>query len=118
MAKHSYRNKACAETGIMLQLEIQKGKEQMSAKQFASKYGSGTSCLLRLSRQWSGSACTVVADSAFASFKSAEALLQHRGLYFIGLVKTATKGFPKNWMQQYKYHECRAHVVLQAKPNG
>ena len=85
----------------MLQLEIQEGKVPMQGKEYAKDYGSGTSSLLRLTRYWSGSDRTVVADSAFASLKTAEALHKHRSLRFIGLVKTAHKRFPKAWLQKY-----------------
>mmetsp|Transcript_39265 Transcript_39265/g.111160 ORF Transcript_39265/g.111160 Transcript_39265/m.111160 type:complete len:113 (+) Transcript_39265:55-393(+) len=40
----------------------------------------------------------IIADSAFASYKLAVALLQ-RGLYLIGNVKTAHSGFPKLKLQ-------------------
>ena len=96
-----YRTLSCGETKIMLQLEIQEGKVPMQGKEYAKDYGSGTSSLLRLTRYWSGSDRTVVADSAFASLKTAEALHKHRGLRFIGLVKTAHKRFPKAWLQKY-----------------
>ena len=73
----------------MLQLEIQEGKVPMQEKEYAKVYGSGTSSLLWLTRYWSGSDHMVVADSAFASLKTAEAL--HKHLCFISLVKTAHK---------------------------
>ena len=85
-------NVACGETKIMLQLEIQEGKVPMQEKkEYAKDYGSGTSSLLWLTRYWSGSDRIVVADSPFASLKTAEALHKHGGLCFIGLVKTAHK---------------------------
>ena len=93
-----YHTLSCGETKIMLQLEIQEGKVPMQGKEYAKDYGSGTSSSLRLTRYWSGSDRTVVADSAFASLKTAEALHKHRGLRFIGLVKTAHKQYPKAWL--------------------
>lgn len=108
-----YKNLACGQTKIMLRLEIQEGKEIMRAKEFAATYGAGTSTLLRLTHPYAASERTVVADSAFASFKTAEALLTHRGLYFIGLVKTATKQFPKAWLQNHTMINRGEHAVLQ-----
>eukprot|EP00731_Ephydatia_muelleri_P009180 Em0004g1518a len=113
-----YRTLSCGETKIMLQLEIQEGKVPMQGKEYAKDYGSGTSSLLRLTRYWSGSDRTVVADSAFASLKTAEALHKHRGLRFIGLVKTAHKRFPKAWLQKYPYTNRGDHCVLQANIDG
>ena len=46
-------------------------------------HGSGTSSLLRLTRYWNGFDRMVVADSAFASLKTAEALHKHCGLRLI-----------------------------------
>eukprot|EP00731_Ephydatia_muelleri_P015896 Em0009g320a len=73
--QHFFGLGACGETKIMLQLEIQEGKVPMQEKK----------------EYWSGSDRMVVADSAFASLKTAEALHKHGGLCFIGLVKTAHK---------------------------
>ena len=56
------RTLSCRETKIMLQLEIQEGKVPMQEKKCAKDYGSGTSSLLQLTRYWSGSDRTVVAD--------------------------------------------------------
>ena len=106
-----YCSLCCAETKIMLQLEIQEGKDKMLEKEYAHFHGSGTSSLLRLTKPWSGSDRTVVADSAFASLKSAQALHNHRGLRFISLVKTAHKQFPKAKLQQHQYSERGEHCV-------
>ena len=59
-----------------------------------------------------------MADSAFASLKSAQALHNHRGLRFIGLVKTAHKQFPKVKLQQHQYSERGEHCVMQATVEG
>ena len=81
-------------------------------------YGSGTSSLLRLTKPWSGSDCIVVADAAFASLKSAQALHNRRGLRFIGLVKTAHKQFTKARLQHHQYSECGEHCVMQETVEG
>ncbi|DAZ99003.1 TPA: hypothetical protein N0F65_011258 [Lagenidium giganteum] len=62
---------------------------------YAREYGEGTSIVLRLMEPYIGSGRTVVADSAFASGKTLVQLEAQRGLYFMGIVKTATAEFPK-----------------------
>ena len=92
------RNLACGETSIILQLEIMEGKDAMQNKEFA-EFGSGTSSVLRLTAPWAGTPHVAVGDSAFASVKTAKALLDIRGLGFVGLVKTAHKLFPKGYFR-------------------
>lgn len=66
---------------------------------------------LRLVQPWFGSKRTVIGDSAFASFSTCVALLS-MGLFFIGIVKTATSKFPKaffmhgNQQNPYEVHIC------------
>ena len=107
-----YHSQCCAETKIMLQLEIQEGKVKME-KEYAHLHGSGTSSLLCLTKPWSGSDCTVVADSAFASLKSAQAL--QNIVVFIRLVKTAHKQFSKAKLQ---HPQCGDHCIMQATVEG
>ena len=52
---------------------------------------------LRLTEFLHGKGHIVYEDSYFASFQTARALLAH-GTYFTDLVKNATKGFPKNFL--------------------
>jgi hypothetical protein len=110
------RSLADGETRIILGLEIQEGKEAMATKPYSQQYGSGTSSLLRLTQPYAGQGGVhvVVADSAFASVKTAIALLVHCGMGFIGLVKTATKYFPKAYLNAYPLTNRGDHTVLQA----
>ncbi|DAZ93699.1 TPA: hypothetical protein N0F65_009250 [Lagenidium giganteum] len=85
---------ADAQSGVILGLELVEGKERQRQKQYASEFGEGTAVVLRLSQPFQGTRRTVVADSAFASVKTL-LQLERRGLYFIGLVKTASVGYPK-----------------------
>ena len=55
----------------------------------------GTSVLKHVVSPWFGSNRIVCADSYFASVGAAKELYRN-GLRFIGVVKTAKKGFPKN----------------------
>ena len=58
-----------------------------------------------------------MADSAFVSVKSVVALKEHNGLYFIGLVKTAHRKFPKKYLQEVAIAERGGHCVLEARVN-
>ena len=93
------------------------GKDAMQNKEFA-EFGSGTSSVLRLTAPWAGTPHVVVGDSAFASVKTAKALLDIRGLGFVGLVKTAHKLFPKGYLEDYPYQRKGAHATLQANIEG
>ena len=90
----------CALSGILLGIEICKGKETHKDLEFfkekspfdGAEYGHGTATTLRLSKPWHGTQRVVGGDSWFASVKTAEALAQ-RGMHFVGDVKTATRRF-------------------------
>ena len=68
-----------------------------------------------------GTGRIVIVDSAFSSVKTFIALKQ-RGLYFMGLVKTAHKQFPKVWLKNWASGRNNggekpargSHVVLEA----
>jgi len=84
---------------ILLGLELQEGKEPMKNKKYYDGPGSsGTASLLRLAEPYFGTHRTVYADSAFGSVRSALALAE-RGLFFIGMVKTASRRFPKKYFK-------------------
>ena len=83
---------ACAESGVIMQLEIAEGKDAERAKKYAAEFGHGTAVTLRLSQPWHRSGRAVVADSAFASVKTAVQMLKN-GTHFIGMVKTAHSVF-------------------------
>ena len=108
------RNICCATTGILMGLELQKGKGHMGALDENKLLGSGTASIIRLSKPFHGSGRTVCADSAFASVKTA-AQLHRVGLRFIGLVKTATKQYPIARLRSHNYPARGAHVVMKAK---
>ena len=109
------KNIADCDSGIMCQLEIMAPKDEMKKRQFTARYGSGTALLLRLCEPYAASGRVVVADSAFASVKSACALKTHLGLYFHGLVKTAHRMFPKAWLNQVPITERGGHAVVTSK---
>ena len=90
-------------TKCMLAVEIQEGKEVMAQKEYQAEHGGGCAITLRLTKKYFGSGRVIIGDSAFASVKT---LIQlHRvGLYFIGLVKTAHRLFPKQFLNNW-FHE-------------
>ena len=79
-------------------MEMVASKEEMLERQYTEEFGSGTALLLRLTEPWKGSSRVVLADSAFASVKSAHSLMQKRGLHFIGMVKTAHRSYPRAFL--------------------
>lgn len=70
-------------SNIILRMEINEGKEIMAGKDHQRELGAGTSTLLRITKPFHGTGRIVLADSWFASMKSANALLGV-GLYFVG----------------------------------
>ena len=90
----------CGTTGILLRLDIMEGKERQQVKKYHREYGEGTAVLCRLTEPYFGTGRTIVADSAFSSVKALVALLGY-GLYFMGMVKTAHKLFPKKFIKDW-----------------
>jgi hypothetical protein len=88
-------------SGIMIGLELVECKEDMKNKDLQSAYGAGTAVCLRLTKPWAGSKRILIADSAFSSVKTLEALHDKRGLYFMGMVKTAHKRYPKDFFSRW-----------------
>ena len=88
--------------GIVIHLEIQKGKIKMARKKFVTEYGATTGCTVRLCAASNLSeahevpplARCVFADSWFASLKTVLALRKELGLHFTGPIKTAYTNFP------------------------
>ena len=97
--------------GIMLQLEICEGKEAEAQKKW-SHLPAGTAQTLRLSDPWHGSGRIVVADSAFSSVTTAIEC-RKKGLFYSGIVKTASCEFPKDYLDDpSKYAGRGNHMTL------
>ena len=106
------KNSADVDTKIILQLEIQEGAEVMNTKEYMSEYKlAGTALLLRLTKPWHGSGRAISADSAFASVTTAVACRKN-GMHFTGLVKTATRMFPKLYLDEVEFKELGDDVTL------
>ena len=91
---------ACGETGIILKLDVMKGREANQRKDFSQEYGEGTAVTIRFKKEYYGTGRVVHADSAFSSVKALLAL-RERGLFFMGMIKTAHEEYPlafiKSW---------------------
>ena len=68
----------------------------------------GTRVLKELTLPWSKTNQLVVGDSFFASVQAARALY-HRGLFFIGVVKTATRDFPMKFLSDKEFTKRGQH---------
>ena len=108
----------CVHSKIMLQLKVVDSAEEEEKKQAAKdtteEYDSlnhGTKVLLELCEPWNDTNRLVVADSYFASVMSAEEL-EKKGWKFIGNVKTASKSFPKKYLENQVLPQRGDRVVL------
>ena len=86
-------------SGIMLCADLLEGKGIDNKKEFVAEYGVATATTLRLVAPYFGSACVVIADSWFGSYKCAVALRQ-KGLFSIMNVKTGHKKFPRDKIKE------------------
>ena len=112
----------CGVSGIMLFLEIQEGKQRMANKPYVHELAATAACTKRMvvGGGFTGTSRVVLGDSWFASFKTARAL-REIGVYFIGLVKTATRNFPMHALRTLvataDAHR-GDHAVMQTEING
>ena len=81
----------CGVTGIIMKLE---GKDRQAAKPYYAEYGEGTAIITIHTALFWVLACCTCRQCLFLC-ENTGALKSH-GLRFMGIVKTATKGFPKH----------------------
>jgi Transposase IS4 len=94
------QNAACGKTGIMMELHVVKGpaEERLELENDDKDLGHGCKIMLHLLQYWSSAKCQIVcADSYFASVQAACRLFD-LNFRFIGVIKTATKLFPKAYL--------------------
>ena len=97
--------------GIILRLELCEGKEAESKKKW-SHLPAGTAHSLRVTEPWHGTGRILVADSAFSSVTTAIEC-KKCGLFFTGILKTASREFPKEYLSDSsKYNSKGNHVCL------
>ena len=95
-----FKSVADAESGIMLHLEIQRGKGEMNDAAYKTELGATAACTKRLAEATSNGECdTFYGDSWFASAKTANEI-KKLGHHFVGIVKTAHRNFPKVFLEQ------------------
>ena len=115
------------QSNIMLKFEILEGKTVMQRKRYCQQYGATTATVLRLAEHYNGSGRIIIGDSWFSSMKTLCAL-KERGLFFIGIIKTAHRLYPiayfRQWHKAGWTREFRrpigSWIVLQARfqPDG
>jgi hypothetical protein len=88
------------ESGILLHLELMEGKEAQAVKEFSDEYPSSIALTLRIVKAYFNTGRTLHADSAFSSVSCACALGQ-KGIFFLGCVKTASKMYPKKYLNDW-----------------
>jgi len=105
------QNAECGRSGIMLQLSIVTTAEhrQQTATGDDDGLPHGTAVLRKLVAEWAGSRRVVCADSYFASVTAAQQL-PGMGLRFIGVIKTATRGFPMSSLSTIPLEARGQHV--------
>ena len=112
---------ACVETGVIIKADLMEGAERNAQKDYADQ-GAGTGTSLRLTQAYHRTGRVLVGDSWFASVLTCVALFQ-AGLFFIGIVKTASRFFPKeflsDWLEANHARENRGkHILLKTKRDG
>jgi len=91
---------ACGDSGMLLGLDIQEGKERNSQKKYIAEYGADAPAVLRLVENWHDIYRIVIVDSV-ASRKLLVILIALFGMATMGAIKTAAIDFPKKWLSDY-----------------
>ena len=87
------KTSACGRSGILLRMEIVKSPDEDAQQSRLSSVSHGTAVTMRLVHPWLHTNRIVCGDSYFASVETAETLFASK-TRFIGVVKTAHRGFP------------------------
>ena len=100
VAGTKFKSVCCAQTGIMLQLEIQEGKDQIKHKEFVGQMKAQAACTKRLAtasathnNKNADNDNIFIGDSWFTSVESALSLIAE-GYKFAGVVKNCHSSFP------------------------
>jgi len=106
------QNAACGRSGIMLNLSVVTTAEYRKddAESDEDDLPHGVAVLKKLVAPWAGTTRVVCADSYFGSVAAARHLLG-MGLRFIGVVKTATRGYPVSTLSTLPLEDRGEHVA-------
>ena len=117
-----FKTVACGVSGIMLYMEIQRGKKEMPKRsQFHKEYGATTSCVLRSLKATANGGQKegqhrpniFYEDSWFASVKGSDLVAEY-GHEFVGPVKTSTSLFMKDELEHLmKDWTSGTHIIMQ-----
>lgn len=88
---------ACGTAGIMLRMQFAKSIDERDRFVEAEATNYGTEVALDLCAPWTGTSRVVVGDSFFSSVETAKKMYRN-GLRYIGVVKTASRGFPMSFL--------------------
>ena len=105
------KSAACGKSGILIRLELVMSAEDTSERDYEKETSHGTAVTLRLVEPWFDTERIVCGDSFFASAATARALYM-RGMRFIGVVKLATKEYPKKYLSEVEKSQRGDHVSL------
>ena len=110
----------------MIFAEIQQGKDLMSSRPYYREWGTTTACVIRMAlgtkncgqRPDDSIRDLYYGDSWFASLKTAKCCSEICESEFIGIVKTAHRGFPKTYLEnKMETWPPGTHLVLQHSTN-
>lgn len=123
---------ACAETRILLHLELQRGSKAMGCYKYQNEYKATAACVLRMSEEterrrnksdinqehFDVPKQTWLGDSWFTSVGAVTAMAK-AGRHYIGVLKTSHSSYPKSWiMEKMKDYPAGSHLVLETKNDG
>ena len=98
-------------SGIMVALEYCKGKENNARLGGGIQYGAAVTLRLARLARVPGTCRRIVGDSRFSSVKCAELALEN-GFDYTGVIKTATKGFPKRFLHDHSIYSFRGETKV------
>lgn len=106
----------CA-SGIMVALELVKGKATNAELSNGLRYGPAVTLRLATLAKITGTCRRIVGDSRFASLETAK-IARKNGFEFTGLVKSATRGFPKTFLHNSAIYSARGDTLPLKTQNG
>lgn len=102
---------SCGKSGIIIRIEMTISADDNASRDFESDTNHGAAVLLRLVEAWFHTNRVVCADSIFASVETAKKLLD-KGLKFTGVVKTAKRDYPMEYLSRLEIADKGQHVTM------